>query len=229
MVMTKQDLIIKKLEKFISKGRWTLLEKLPPERDLCLELGVSRSTLREALHALSGKGLIEMKHGSGTYVKALPHNNYQKRTMNEALLECLDALYLVLPNLFECVAKNISPTQILELEKILPRVGLALHTLNSLEFAKTQQDFLQAFLVCLGNVHLESAMKNLFPDAKTLAKHLELQRHQEWEKIFALLAQNLNACRNGQGDAAAQATQNYILFLKKCCSAGHQANTRIEE
>lgn len=216
--MTKQSLAMKKLEQFLSKGRWALYEKLPPERDLCLELLVSRGTLRLALHALAGKGFVEMKHGSGAYVKALPQSSYQKLARHDSLLECLDALYLILPPLCESATKNISPTQILELENFLPKIGLALHALNSLEFAQTQQFFLQKFIACLNNIHIHNTIESLFPTAKILAKYLEKQKIQQWEEIFALLAQSLNACRKMQGSIAAEAIQKYIAFLKTCCN-----------
>jgi GntR family transcriptional regulator len=42
--------------------------RLPPERDLAGELGVSRSTVRQALGALAGRGLVERGVGRGTFV-----------------------------------------------------------------------------------------------------------------------------------------------------------------
>lgn len=43
-------------------------EKLPNEVDLARELGVSRTTLREALHSLVSQGLLEVRRGRGTFV-----------------------------------------------------------------------------------------------------------------------------------------------------------------
>jgi DNA-binding LacI/PurR family transcriptional regulator len=42
--------------------------RLPPERNLALELGVSRQTLRKAIKTLVGEGTLVQKQGSGTYV-----------------------------------------------------------------------------------------------------------------------------------------------------------------
>jgi DNA-binding FadR family transcriptional regulator len=47
-------------------------ERLPSERDLALQLSVSRASLREALIALELGGVIEVRGGSGVYVSDLP-------------------------------------------------------------------------------------------------------------------------------------------------------------
>lgn len=44
-------------------------EKLPPERQLADLLEVSRPSLREALHILQAQGLVQIKHGQGTFVR----------------------------------------------------------------------------------------------------------------------------------------------------------------
>lgn len=43
-------------------------DRLPAERDLALQLGVSRPTIRAGLRALAAMGVIESRHGSGTYI-----------------------------------------------------------------------------------------------------------------------------------------------------------------
>ena len=44
-------------------------DKLPPERQLADLLEVSRPSLREALHILQAQGLVQIKHGQGTFVQ----------------------------------------------------------------------------------------------------------------------------------------------------------------
>lgn len=51
--------------------------RLPPERELCQALGVSRPSLREAMIALETAGLVEVRTGSGTYVRAVPPRGFQ--------------------------------------------------------------------------------------------------------------------------------------------------------
>ena len=44
-------------------------DKLPPERQLAELLEVSRPSLREALHILQAQGVVQIKHGQGTFVQ----------------------------------------------------------------------------------------------------------------------------------------------------------------
>ncbi|MFH8346400.1 FadR/GntR family transcriptional regulator [Streptomyces sp. NPDC018045] len=58
------------LRSHIEAGGWPVGTRIPPEQALVEELGVGRSTLREALGALVHLGLLEARVGDGTYVRA---------------------------------------------------------------------------------------------------------------------------------------------------------------
>ncbi|MHA7773467.1 GntR family transcriptional regulator [Roseibium sp. M-1] len=53
----------------IAAGRLIEGERLPPERDMAEELGISIGTLRKALADLTQKGLLERIQGSGNYIR----------------------------------------------------------------------------------------------------------------------------------------------------------------
>src|SRR5690242_14514594 len=59
----------------IRNGEFKPGARLPPERDLARELGVSRPSVREALIALEVEGLVEVRIGSGIYVRKLPNGD----------------------------------------------------------------------------------------------------------------------------------------------------------
>jgi GntR family transcriptional regulator, transcriptional repressor for pyruvate dehydrogenase complex len=47
-------------------------DRLPAERDLAVEIGVSRPTVRAGLRALAAMGVVQSRHGSGTYIPTGP-------------------------------------------------------------------------------------------------------------------------------------------------------------
>ncbi|WP_284614993.1 FadR/GntR family transcriptional regulator [Aquabacterium humicola] len=62
--------IADQIRELIDRGGFEAGMRLPPERDLALQLGVSRPSLREALIALDVEGRVEVRGGSGVYVSA---------------------------------------------------------------------------------------------------------------------------------------------------------------
>jgi GntR family transcriptional regulator len=62
------SIIASRAETHIRSGEWAPGSRLPPERELCRLLDVSRSTLRQALAELERRGLIARRQGRGTFV-----------------------------------------------------------------------------------------------------------------------------------------------------------------
>jgi GntR family transcriptional repressor for pyruvate dehydrogenase complex len=66
------DAISEQILKLISSGALKPGDSLPPQRKLAAQLGVSLSSLRESLHALAAVGVLDIKHGRGTFVSSGP-------------------------------------------------------------------------------------------------------------------------------------------------------------
>jgi DNA-binding FadR family transcriptional regulator len=65
--------IADQLRTLIAGGEFTVGARLPAERDLAKQLGVSRPSVREALIALEIEGWVEVRTGSGVYVQGRSH------------------------------------------------------------------------------------------------------------------------------------------------------------
>lgn len=55
----------------VRSGEWPLGHRLPGETTLAVQLGVGRSTLREAVRELAGKGVLDSRQGAGVFVTAV--------------------------------------------------------------------------------------------------------------------------------------------------------------
>jgi GntR family transcriptional regulator, transcriptional repressor for pyruvate dehydrogenase complex len=62
--------VVAELRAYIDQNRLAPGDKLPPERVFLEQLGVSRSSLREAIRVLSTLGIVDVRHGDGMYVGA---------------------------------------------------------------------------------------------------------------------------------------------------------------
>jgi DNA-binding FadR family transcriptional regulator len=76
--------IAEQIRQLMASGEFALGSRLPAERDLALQLGVSRPSVREALIALEVEGMIEVRTGSGIYVR---QNTAAKSTASAAELD----------------------------------------------------------------------------------------------------------------------------------------------
>lgn len=69
--MSALNIAVMGLRNLIASGELKPGDQFPPEPELCERLGVSRGSLREAVRMWSSLGVIESRHGSGTYVSNL--------------------------------------------------------------------------------------------------------------------------------------------------------------
>jgi len=86
--------IADQLRDYIAQGDFKPGSRLPPERDLTQLLGVSRPSLREALIALEIEGGVEIKMGSGVYVRAMDGRS-KTVTLGESPSELMQARALI--------------------------------------------------------------------------------------------------------------------------------------
>ena len=68
-LLSSENKNVKKVLAFIVDCGVEQDEKLPPERELAKQLGIGRNSLREAMKILEAMGVVEILHGSGTYLR----------------------------------------------------------------------------------------------------------------------------------------------------------------
>ncbi|MET7681408.1 FadR/GntR family transcriptional regulator [Streptomyces sp. NPDC005423] len=84
------------LREQITGGEWPVGTKLPGETTLAKSLGVGRSTVREALRALAGAGLVQARQGAGVFVIATkPREDWATRLRQAAITDVYEVRMLV--------------------------------------------------------------------------------------------------------------------------------------
>ena len=63
----------------VVNGNWKAGDRIPPERELCQQLGIARTSLREALKAMEMIGMLESRVGSGTMI--CPRSDFLSRPL----------------------------------------------------------------------------------------------------------------------------------------------------
>lgn len=68
---SRTDRVVEAVTRMVLDGRLAPGDRLPVEKELATELGVSRGSLREGMRALAVLGVVEIRQGDGTYVTSL--------------------------------------------------------------------------------------------------------------------------------------------------------------
>lgn len=71
--MRLADQVADQLHALVRQGRWEPGQRLPAERQLAEQMGVSRPSLREAIQKLVSQGVLRSRRGDGTYVQERNH------------------------------------------------------------------------------------------------------------------------------------------------------------
>jgi GntR family transcriptional repressor for pyruvate dehydrogenase complex len=110
-------------------------------------MGVSRGTLREALNQFVLMGIIEMRQGSGTYVRSITPSSFME-SLSPALLmdrssagELLDARLYIEGAVAFLAAKKATDEEIQQLKKILTQMKEDLKTNNIEDFINRDVEF----------------------------------------------------------------------------------------
>ena len=108
--------IAEALARLIDTGEFAAGQRLPGERQLAGKLGVSRTSLREALSALELEGRVDIRVGSGVYVRAARRNRATRRradaTEEESPFDVLRARRVVEAETAALAARHASTAQI---------------------------------------------------------------------------------------------------------------------
>lgn len=119
--------VASRIRRMIADRRLTPGDKLPPERELAAALGVSRTSVRDAIRTLEVAGLLEARQGEGTVVRELSADNLVG-PLASALLARRDLLSdliavrkMIEPPIAREAARHATPEEIRQLEAILTR------------------------------------------------------------------------------------------------------------
>ncbi|GAA1756976.1 GntR family transcriptional regulator [Pseudarthrobacter sulfonivorans] len=208
------DEVTAKLRQMIHSGEWQLQQRIPSETELIQGLGVSRGTLREAIKALAHSGMLEVRRGDGTYVRAVSEISGAARRMyqdhtEEHILEVRLGLDTQAASL---AAKNATADDVAALRTVLAAREVAWHAADFEGWARADWEFharvaqasgnplLHELYVSFGDVFHQDLLKQQRKgrlDGLTNEGHGDLvdaiEAHDSAAAV-ASVSQNLNSC-----------------------------------
>ena len=213
--------IAEQLRALIVAGEYAPGTRLPPERDLAQQFGVSRPSVREALIALEVEGYVDIRIGSGIYARRPDAVNVDAALReDDGPLELTRARAVIEPQIAALAAKNISAAQI-------EGVRAAIEQMETEAAAghipiEGDRRFHVRIAEAAGNGVLVSVVRQLF-DGRTsplfskLAGYFENPAH--WAAAIAEHRRVLAALEAGDA-AAAKAMKSHMQLSHKRFTAG---------
>ncbi|WP_030617725.1 FadR/GntR family transcriptional regulator [Streptomyces sclerotialus] len=106
----------------ITGGDWPVGTKIPGETTLAKTLGVGRSTVREALRALAGAGLVQARQGAGVFVVATePQEDWAGQLRRSAVTDAYEVRMLIEVEAAQLAAERRTDADLTALHAALDR------------------------------------------------------------------------------------------------------------
>lgn len=231
------DTVAHQLEQRILEGALKAGDRLPAERELAQELGVSRPSLREALQKLVSRGLLYSRQGGGTYVAdqlndAVANPWAGMLASHPALHDDLLEFRAILEaQAAEWAALRATPADLVRLEAALNEAASAITALDTEAVAGADGRFHQALAEAAHNVftaHMMSTVQGLlhkdivFNLGELLSVPVASRMLiDQWTAI-------VSAVRQQNAGAARQAAATHAGFFRETLSQAQRALARRE-
>ena len=217
------DVILAQLEEMIMAGNLKAGEKLPPERELAKQFGVSRPSLREAIQKLEAKNLVIRKQGGGTFIandilKGFSDPLFNLMSQNaDGQLDLLEFRLGVEGMAGYYAAMRGTPKDLDDIQMKFEAIGLA-QLENSVDIeAEAVFDFFIAICIASHNaviLHLVRSMSDLF--IENLAQNISLLAKQPeiFDKMREYRKKLVKAIVTGKPQKAWSESHNHLTFIE---------------
>ena len=197
-------------------------DRLPSVRELSDRFGVAVPTLREAIRRLEAFGVIEVRHGSGIFVRsahpplmlANPHAN---AIGSQVILDLIDARILFEPWCAEVAARHPESPAVADLAEVLARAEAAIDT-DDVALQAANMAFHRGVATCAGNVVLAQVMTlltEIYSSEQSVMLTISNQRRHDHEEHRAIFA----AIQAGDPPLARERMRSHLESVRKTVAA----------
>lgn len=218
------DEVVQQIEGLILEGVLRSGDRLPGERDLARQFDVSRPILRDALKLLETRGLLEARHGGGTFVADVIGQLFSQPVMElissnrKAASDYLEYRREIEGIAADYAARRATADDRALLDRIVARMEAAYRAQDFAEEGRVDVEFHSAVGECAHNIILLHTLRScyrLLSDGvlrnRLLVFSLPNAREALLEQHLAIHA----AVSRGDPDAARHAAMDHITFVER--------------
>ncbi len=193
------DSLAAEIQKYITKNKFKEGDRLPSTTEMAKDYGVGVPTLREAIKKLETQGFIDIKHGSGIYIKKyvnslfIPNPIMSEYIMDkDNLMEIIEIQTLLEKHLISKAVGNISKIQIMKLGEILANARESLK--NKEEYLNHIENFYRILGKSAGNFIINELVEIISSYLYIEVKH-RLGKKVSFKEDFELECMLFNAIK----------------------------------
>ncbi len=174
------------LREQLLSGRLKVGDRLLPERELAARLGVSRPVIREVLRALAAMGVIEIRHGHGSVVRAPDFAEMgdlftlMLAQQADVVDDVMEARVAIERHAIRLACSRATPADIQRLEEALRRITATVHDAEM----GGEADF--AFHALLVEAAHSPVMSSLYAAISNLLKRSHMKRRERITEISGI-------------------------------------------
>jgi GntR family transcriptional repressor for pyruvate dehydrogenase complex len=217
--------VVQHLKQAIDSGVYPVGGRLPSERALAEQMGVSRPVVREAIIILESRGMVQTRHGAGVFVQS--NTEMTPEVTGHSLsspFEVIEARRLLEGEIAALAAELVTDRDIDEMQSLMDRINdirldnasrekaeCALHVTLA---RSTQNEVLVGMVENLWDTRYQSALcEYLFRRAREIGIESPTNEHQK--VIEALKAREPEAARSAMREHLARVAANLLVATKE--------------
>lgn len=198
----------------IRSGEWQLGQKLPGETTLAPQLGVGRSTVREAIRQLAGRGVLATRQGAGVFVTALDAPEDWDAVLRRAdIVSVIEARIAIESEAASLAASRRTAADVRTIRRALDHRGAAVSSIE--EHVDADTAFHRTIMAAAHNPILLDLFDGLTPRLRqTMVEMLRIRVDfggaEDHERHVRLAATVIDR----DADAAAAESRSHLIALK---------------
>ncbi len=214
------EIVVDEIRTRMENGELKIGDKLPNQNLLAMELGVSRTSLREAMNILNLLGVIEQKPGFGTVIrKKIPAINPEglKPTLlsdKKTTSELLEARYIIESGAVRLATLHATDRQVEGLGKLVKKMQILLTNQDFKEYSHIDLKFHNQIAELSRNRFLKESFVSI-------KQHMQLFIEEHTQILFHVLEESqkhhqaiFNAVSARDPEQACRDMEEHIVFLQ---------------
>jgi GntR family transcriptional repressor for pyruvate dehydrogenase complex len=216
-----QPSLLKQVEFTIQKLGLKPGDRLPAERKLADDLKVSRNSLRRMLHTLEGRGLVDIRKGSGTFLKARffnpadPYLGTGNTSPAKIIADQLETAFIFFPVIVELAGLRMTPAQLKKLQASNVSLSRSIFSKDPQKVWMESLSFFRLIARGTGNSFMVNIMEEICSINMAPFNHFFDVTQTSREKLFGDHVNILKALKEKKGKRAKKVTQDYVRHLSQ--------------